>query len=159
MRHFNAWLVRNETLHAEVLLFVIFVTVITAFILILGEADVLKGMADLKSMYWGEVVLIATSSYGEEVIFRMIPLGGVMYFCTHDTRILTMVIIATSFMFANAHAFYLDTGLIAAAGAVFSLAYLKFGGYVGQYTKALFFTGSVHFIGNLIGITIINSSH
>lgn len=158
MKWLEKWLTKEESQLQEMTLAVIFLAIVVALMLVLEKADVLKWIQNPSFLYWKYLELIAIASYGEEVVYRSLLLAGIMHFATRDIRVLLVVAVLTSLWFALAHG-RSDTAIIVVGGLVLSIVYLKFGGYVGRYMKALVYAGSIHYVGNLITLSIVRGSY
>ena len=157
MKWLEKWLLREESKLKNMTLAVISLTVVVAIVLVVEEVDVLSGIQNMKGYELIELLLIAVSAFGEEMVFRVIPLAGLMFYLTRDLRVLLLVVLVSSILFALTHN-HPEIILLSITGVVLSLSYLKFGGYTGQYMKALMYCGGIHYLVNIIVVSIVRGS-
>ena len=157
MKWLEKWLTKEESKLKDVSWATISLIVVVALVLILEKVDVLSGVQNMRGYEPFELLEIFIDAFGEEVLFRVIPIAGLVFFITRDLRILLTVVLLSSILFASLHQSP-EVILLTITGLVLSLSYLKLGGYTSRYMKALMYCGGIHSLVNIIVVSIVRGS-
>jgi hypothetical protein len=91
---------------------------------------------------------IFRQAFGEEVVYRLLPLMAVISLFGTNKFALTIVIISMSTYFALGHLGLKSLIPIGFSGIVLSIIFLQFGGYKKQYLQGLLWSGFAHSLAN-----------
>ena len=103
--------------------------------------------------------LITKNAFGEEAVFRLIPIAILTSLLNKNNPVFYLIIFFIALFFAYCHLGIISLIVIGPISIMLTVAYLKFGGYSNKHLKAFLITGSIHSIVNLslhgIGMLLI----
>ena len=155
MKRFENWL-ESEISGLKALGLILLATVcivITYSALVEISATTIWSSYGIKS--FGQILFISIQSMGEEVMYRILPIGGVIYFLGKRIRPVILVAVVTALYWGYGHVGLNGYIIIYILPAfILSIMYLKMGGYNGKSMMGLLSAGTVHILANISIFTI-----